>query len=103
MQKFFIGILILVSNSTATIIILSVFGALLVYLFSVISMIKLRETEPNLPRPFKVKFYPVIPIIALGLTLLSIIAMTIYNLTIALLFVGVILIAWIIFKISKSL
>jgi len=98
-----IGILILVSNSTATIIILSVFGALLVYLFSVISMIKLRETEPSLPRPFKVKFYPVIPIIALGLTLLSIIAMTIYNLTIALLFVGVILIAWIIFKISKSL
>ena len=87
-----VGILILISNSTATIIVLSVFGALLVYLFSVLSMMKLRTTEPNLNRPFQVPFYPIIPITSLFLTVVSLLAMVYYNFYLAIIFVSIILV-----------
>ena len=96
-----VGVLILISNSTATIIILAVFGALLVYFFSVLSMMILRKTEPNLHRPFRVPFYPIIPIISLCLTIVSLLAMVFYNFSLALIFVSIILVAWVVFRITK--
>ncbi|MDI9357412.1 MAG: amino acid permease [Phycisphaerales bacterium] len=74
-----IGIVIIISGTTETIIILSVLGALVLYFFSVLALIRLRITEPNLKRPFKVPFYPYLPIIVLILIGGSIVKIVLLN------------------------
>jgi ethanolamine permease len=82
-----IGIIALLSGKTSEIITISVFGALTLYILSMISMLQLRKKEPELDRPFKVPFYPYFPVTALVLASLSIIAMTIYNFRLALFYI----------------
>ncbi len=82
-----IGIIALVSGKTSEIITISVFGALTLYILSMISMLRLRKKEPALERPFRVPFYPYFPVTALILASLSIIAMTIYNFGLALFYI----------------
>ena len=67
-----IGIIALLTGQTGDIIILSVFGALTLYIISMISLLRLRRQEPHLERPFKVPFYPASPIIALSIAAVSI-------------------------------
>jgi ethanolamine permease len=74
-----IGIGALLTEKTAEIITISVFGALTLYAVSMVSVLRLRKTEPNLERPFKVPLYPLLPILALVIALVSIIAMIYYN------------------------
>ncbi|MFC4077642.1 ethanolamine permease [Salinithrix halophila] len=59
-------------------IILSVFGAVLMYCLSMISLFVLRKKEPYLERPFKVS-YPLVPGIALALGLLSLYSVIRYS------------------------
>ncbi len=97
------GIVALLTGKTAEIITLSVFGALTLYIISMISLLKLRQNEPDLVRPFKVPMYPVFPIIALVVALVSFIAMTIFNFNLALLYMLVVGLTFTIFKlVSKS-
>jgi ethanolamine permease len=63
-----IGILALVSGTTDKLIILSVMGALVMYIISMISLFRLRQKEPDLQRPMKVPFYPFFPATALLLS-----------------------------------
>lgn len=74
-----IGIVALLTGKTSEIITLSVFGALTLYIISMIALLKLRKKEPELPRPFKVPFYPLFPLTALVIALVSFFAMAIYN------------------------
>ena len=74
-----IGIGALLTEKTAEIITISVFGALTLYAVSMVSVLRLRKTEPNLERPFKVPLYPLLPILALVIAITSIIAMIYYN------------------------
>ena len=74
-----IGIVILLTGKTAEIITISVFGALTLYIFSMIALLRLRRKEPLLERPFKVPFYPVLPVVALVIALVSFTAMSIFN------------------------
>lgn len=85
------GIVALLSNSTADIIILSAFGALTMYIFSMVSLLILRRKEPNLPRPFRVPFYPFSPIIALIIASAALVAMVIYNFNLSLVFFGILI------------
>jgi ethanolamine permease len=78
-----VGIFALLLGNTAQIITLSVFGALMLYITSMLSMIKLRQSEPLLHRPFSVPLYPFTPLIALVIALVSIIALSYYNWQIA--------------------
>ena len=78
-----IGILALLTGKTGEIITMSVFGALTLYIISMVSFIQLRRKEPNLPRPFKVPLYPLFPWTALVIAVISFIAMAIYNLRLA--------------------
>ena len=96
-----IGICALLTGKTAEIITISVFGALTLYIISMISVIRLRITEPDLERPFKVPFYPVFPVIALSIAILSFIAMLIYNLSLGIIFISLLLICLIAFKMIK--
>jgi len=78
-----IGILALLTGKTSEIITISVFGALTLYIVSMIALIKLRKSEPGLDRPFKVPFYPIFPLVALVIASISFVAMTVYNLHLA--------------------
>ncbi|HEY6502731.1 MAG TPA: ethanolamine permease [Chitinophagaceae bacterium] len=81
-----IGIIALLTGKTAEIITISVFGALTLYIISMIALLRLRKKEPQLERPFKVPLYPVFPVIALVIALVSFVAMAIYNKELALVY-----------------
>jgi ethanolamine permease len=74
-----IGIGALLTGRTAEIITISVFGAITLYIISMITVVVLRKKEPDLQRPFRVPFYPAFPIIALTIALGSLVAMLVYN------------------------
>jgi len=78
-----IGILALLTGKTGEIITMSVFGALTLYVISMISLLRLRKKEPGLPRPFKVPLYPLFPWTALVIAAISFIAMAVYNVGVA--------------------
>ena len=84
-----IGIFALLTGKTGDIIILSVFGALVLYIGAMVSLLRLRKTAPEMPRPFKVPFYPWFPLAALVIASISFVAMTVYNPKIAVIFIGI--------------
>lgn len=65
--------------NTSQVIILSVLGAVVMYMMSMISLFILRKKEPALNRPFRSPFYPVFPAIALCLSCLCLVAIIYYN------------------------
>lgn len=93
-----IGIIALLTKKTADIIIISVFGALTLYIVSMIAILKLRKKEPHLERPFKVPMYPLFPVIALMIAIFSFVVMTIYNFKLALFYFLIIGLCYIAFK-----
>lgn len=96
-----IGIIALLTGKTAEIITISVFGALTLYIISMIALFRLRKKEPALERPFKTPFYPYFPIIALVIALISFIAMTIYNTNLVLIYILVIGMCYVAFKFTR--
>jgi ethanolamine permease len=97
-----IGIVALFTGKTAEIITLACFGALSLYIISMVSMIQLRKKEPNLERPFRVPFYPFTPIVALVIASIALVAMTWYNLVLAGIYFGIILLSFLWFKLSSN-
>jgi ethanolamine permease len=93
-----IGILILLTGKTTEIITIAVFGALTLYVIAMVSLIVLRKKEPELHRPFKVPFYPVSPVLALIIAVVSLLAMTYYNWMLALIYFLLMLVAFIGYK-----
>lgn len=77
-----VGIIALLTGKTGEIITIACFGALMLYIISMVSLIKLRKNEPSLERPFKVPFYPAFPLLALSIACFSLVAMSYYNLKI---------------------
>ncbi|MWV13858.1 ethanolamine permease [Pseudomonas sp. R-28-1W-6] len=73
---------------TAAMITMSVFGAIVMYIMSMLSLFKLRQSEPNLERSFMAPGYPLVPGIALALALVCLVAMAWFNTTIGLIFLG---------------
>ena len=67
---------------TAAMITMSVFGAIVMYIVSMLSLFKLRRSEPDLERSFRAPGYPVVPGIALVLAVVCLIAMVWFNLVI---------------------
>jgi ethanolamine permease len=78
---------------TANIVALSVFGAVILYIISMLAMIRLRTNEPTLTRSFRVPLYPATPLIALLTALICLIALVVYDPLIAVIFVGLFFVA----------
>jgi ethanolamine permease len=97
-----IGIIALLTGKTAEIITISVFGALTLYIISMISQLQLRKKEPHLERPFKVPIYPLFPITALIIAIISFVAMTIFNLELAIIYFAIMGICYGAFRICKK-
>jgi ethanolamine permease len=81
-----ISFIALYTGTTSQIIILSVMGAVVMYMMSMISLFMLRLKEPALERPFAAPFYPVFPAIALVISFICMVAIMYYNLVISLIF-----------------
>ncbi|WP_380181811.1 ethanolamine permease [Kalamiella sp. sgz302252] len=64
---------------TAAMITMAVFGAIVMYLMSMLSLFRLRRTAPNLERSFRAPGYPIVPGIALVLALVCLVAMLWFN------------------------
>jgi ethanolamine permease len=92
-----LGIFALFTGKTGEIITIAIFGALTLYTFSLASLLKLRNTEPNLPRPFKVQLYPIMPILGLFICVLCFLAITFQNQFLALLYFGFMVMGFLIF------
>ena len=93
-----IGILALLTGKTGDIIVIAVYGALTLYIISMISLIVLRRKEPDLERPFRVPIYPIAPIVALVIACVALIANTIYNPLLGLIYVAILAIGYLWFK-----
>jgi ethanolamine permease len=92
------GIMALLTGKTGDIIIMACFGALVLYIISMICVLALRKKEPALDRPFKVPFYPYTPSIALIVASIALAAMiTLYSI-LALIFFAIIAVTYIAFQ-----
>ncbi|MEO5890300.1 MAG: ethanolamine permease [Ferruginibacter sp.] len=90
-----IGIIALFTGKTGDIITIACFGAIMLYIFAMISVLILRKNEPALARPFKVPMYPYFPIIALVIAVVSMIAMITLNIKLAVIFFAILALAYI--------
>ncbi len=93
-----IGLAALFSGTTGEIITLSVIGALGMYIISLLSLFRLRRTEPTLTRPFRTPFYPIVPALALSLSVICLLAIIYFNPGLSLLFLGLMALSWGFFK-----
>lgn len=64
---------------TANIVTMAVFGAILMYILSMLSLFQLRRKEPNMVRPFRAPFYPIFPAFALLGSCVCMVTMIYYN------------------------
>lgn len=94
-----IGIMALLTGKTGEIITISCFGALSLYVISMISLFKLRKAEPKMERPFKVPFYPLFPATALVISSIALLAMTIFNLKLAIIYLALLGISLLFFQV----
>jgi ethanolamine permease len=74
-----IGVISIFSGKTNDLIILSAMGATSMYIVSLFSLFALRKNNPSLNRPFLVPYYPIVPMIALVLGIVCLIAMFYFN------------------------
>ncbi len=70
-----LGVLALLLLDTSKLVILSTIGAVVVYLVSMAALFRLRQSQPDLARPFRAPFYPIFPAMALLLALIALGAM----------------------------
>ncbi|MDQ1090055.1 ethanolamine permease [Siphonobacter sp. SORGH_AS_1065] len=97
-----LGILALLLLDTSKLVILSTIGAVVVYVVSMLTLFRLRKTEPGMNRPFKAPFYPYFPAIAFALALLALLAMVYFYSLLTLLFFGGLLLILLIYRFQKK-
>ncbi|CAN5175212.1 ethanolamine permease [soil metagenome] len=97
-----VGVLAIYSDSviaiagqslTASIVTMSVFGALVMYMMSMLSLFRLRRREPGLERPFRAPLYPYAPAFALAMSVVALGAVIYYNPIIFLIFAAIMTVA----------
>jgi len=93
-----IGIAILFTERTGDIITIAVLGALTLYVVAMLSLIVLRRKEPKAARPFKVPMYPLTPVVALVIASVTLVLICFYSWNLALIYVGLLTLSYILFK-----
>lgn len=87
---------------TAAMITMAVFGAIVMYIMSMLSLFRLRRTAPEMERSFRAPGYPIVPGIALVLAVVCLIAMLWFNALIGALFVAFMVAGYIYFLMTKN-
>ena len=94
-----VGIAVIVAGVKADqIITIATFGALTLYIISSFSLFALRKKEPTLERPFRVPLFPVFPTIAASIAGVALVAMAVYNTTLFIYFVAIMLAGYVYFR-----
>ncbi|MFL6302987.1 MAG: ethanolamine permease [Candidatus Sulfotelmatobacter sp.] len=83
---------------TANIVTVSALGALLMYIVSMLALIRLRQREPNLPRPFRAIGYPYMPAWTLICASIALGSLVYYNRLVSLLFVLLLATGYILYR-----
>lgn len=96
-----LGMIALLTGKTGEVITISVFGALTLYIISMVVMIRLRFKEPELHRPFRAPAFPWFPLAALLISLVALVSMLVYNLQLGLWYALIIFAAYGIFRAGK--
>ena len=89
-----IGIAALLTGKTAEIITIACFGALTLYMISMVALIRLRKQEPELERPFRVPLYPWFPTAAFVISAVAFVAIAVYNPWPAVVYVALLAVAY---------
>ncbi|CCG86365.1 ethanolamine permease [Erwinia piriflorinigrans] len=87
---------------TAAMITMAVFGAIVMYIMSMLSLFRLRRSAPQLERTFRAPGYPIVPAIALLLAGVCLVAMLWFNPLIGLVFVALMLLGYLWFLMTKN-
>ncbi|RJF92066.1 ethanolamine permease [Noviherbaspirillum saxi] len=87
---------------TANIVTMAVFGAILMYIVSMLALFKLRRAEPGMERSFQAPFYPYFPAFALFGALVCMGTMIYFNPLIAAIFAGVLMLGYVYFRLTRS-
>jgi ethanolamine permease len=82
------GAIALLSGQTSELITLSALGALVMYVCSMVALFRLRRTARELERPFRAPWYPVLPFVALALSLLSLAVIVWFNPVVSVIFLA---------------
>jgi ethanolamine permease len=93
-----VGIIALLTGRTDDIITISVLGALTLYVISMATCIALRRKEPGLERPFRVPWYPVFPVVALGIAAVCLVALVTLNVKLSVIYFSILLVSYIAFR-----
>jgi ethanolamine permease len=88
---------------TANIVTVSALGALLMYILSMLALIRLREREPDLPRPFRAIGYPFMPAWTLLCASIALGSLVFYNHVVSLLFVALLAVGYVAFRLQSKL
>jgi ethanolamine permease len=88
---------------TANIVTVSALGALLMYIVSMVSLIRLRQREPDLPRPFRAIGYPYMPAWTLFSASIALCSLVYYNRLVSLLFVFLLAIGYLLYRLRCRL
>ena len=92
-----ISFLALFTGTTSQVVVISVMGAVLMYMMGMISLFALRRKEPRLERPYASPFYPVFPAIALIISAITLFTMIYFNFILSLYFFGGLVVTLLIF------
>ncbi|HVW94362.1 MAG TPA: amino acid permease, partial [Mucilaginibacter sp.] len=95
-----ISFIALFTGTTGEIVVMSVMGAITMYMMSMISLFVLRKKEPALERPFVAPFFPVFPAIALIISVITLITMIYFYLNLSLIFFAGMAIVCLVFRLT---
>jgi ethanolamine permease len=97
-----IGIVALFTGKTGEIITIACFGALVLYIFALITFFKLRKDEPNLVRPYRAAFYPWAQGLALVIAVVALIAMLYIYVWLAAIYLALMAAGFLFFKLTVT-
>ncbi|UWS30205.1 ethanolamine permease [Erwinia pyrifoliae] len=87
---------------TAAMITMAVFGAIVMYIMSMLSLFRLRRSAPELERTFHAPGYPIVPAMALLLAMVCLVAILWFNPLIAVIFAALMLVGYLWFLLTKN-
>ena len=87
---------------TANIVTMSVFGAITMYIVSMLSLFRLRRTEPGMMRPWRAPGYPWVPAFAVAAAGVCLVTMVYYNFLIFCVYVALMVVGYVVFLISRD-
>ncbi len=87
---------------TANIVVMSVFGALSMYMVSMLALFRLRRTEPAMARPFRAPCYPFFPAVALACSAVCMASMVYNYPLLAALFAALLALGYLYFRLTAG-